>query len=509
MWPLLFLAALCHAVSIAWPFHFGFESGQALWALQLLSMVGLGFALQKAHSARHAFALGQGFATVALSATFWWLFVAMHTYGGLPAVLAVLAVVALAAALGLYYALACALWWRLAQKNPRQAALAFAALWTVAELARGTWLTGFGWGAGGYAHVQGPLAFYIPWLGVYGVGALAAWAGMALAQGKNGPRWQWAALAVLVLVSVAMPQGPERFSRSHGALTVTVLQGNIAQNEKFEARTGIVQSLEWYRQTLLNAKTQLVVAPETAIPVLPQQLPAQYWNDLRAHFQRNGQAALVGIPLGDNRLGYTNSVVGFLPESPKVLRYDKHHLVPFGEFIPPLFRWFTDLMHIPLGDFNRGAVAQAPFAFANQRLAPHICYEDLFGEELAQRFTEPTASPTVFVNLSNIGWFGDTVAIDQHLNIARMRAMEFERPFVRATNTGATVVIDHHGQVTHAAPRLTQAILVGEVNGREGLTPYAWWASRFGLWPLWLICIALAVFSFAPFLPAGPVGRQK
>ena len=509
MWPLLFLAALSHAASMAWPFHFGFESGQALWALQLLSMLGLGFALQKAHSARHAFALGQGFATVALSATFWWLFVAMHTYGGLPAVLAVLAVVTLAAALGLYYALACALWWRLAQKNPRKAALAFAAVWTLAELARGTWLTGFGWGAGGYAHVQGPLAFYIPWLGVYGVGALAAWAGMALAQGKNGPRWQWAALAVLVLVSVAMPQGPERFSRSHGALTVTVLQGNIAQNEKFEARTGIVQSLEWYRQTLLNAKTQLVVAPETAIPVLPQQLPAQYWNDLRAHFQRNGQAALVGIPLGDNRLGYTNSVVGFLPESPKVLRYDKHHLVPFGEFIPPLFRWFTDLMHIPLGDFNRGAVAQAPFAFANQRLAPHICYEDLFGEELAQRFTEPTASPTVFVNLSNIGWFGDTVAIDQHLNIARMRAMEFERPFVRATNTGATVVIDHHGQVTHAAPRLTQAVLVGEVNGREGLTPYAWWASRFGLWPLWLICIALAVFSFAPFLPAGPVGRQK
>jgi apolipoprotein N-acyltransferase len=509
MWPLLFLAALSHAASMAWPFHFGFESGQALWALQLLSMLGLGFALQKAHSARHAFALGQGFATVALSATFWWLFVAMHTYGGLPAVLAVLAVVTLAAALGLYYALACALWWRLAQKNPRKAALAFAAVWTLAELARGTWLTGFGWGAGGYAHVQGPLAFYIPWLGVYGVGALAAWTGMALAQGKNGPRWQWAALAVLVLVSVAMPQGPERFSRSHGALTVTVLQGNIAQNEKFEARTGIVQSLEWYRQTLLNAKTQLVVAPETAIPVLPQQLPAQYWNDLRAHFQRNGQAALVGIPLGDNRLGYTNSVVGFLPESPKVLRYDKHHLVPFGEFIPPLFRWFTDLMHIPLGDFNRGAVAQAPFAFANQRLAPHICYEDLFGEELAQRFTEPTASPTVFVNLSNIGWFGNTVAIDQHLNIARMRAMEFERPFVRATNTGATVVIDHHGQVTHAAPRLTQAVLVGEVNGREGLTPYAWWASRFGLWPLWLICIALAVFSFAPFLPAGPVGRQK
>ena len=509
MWPLLFLAALCHAASIAWPFQFGFESGQSLWALQWLSMAGLGFALQKAQSARHAFAIGQGFATLALSATFWWLFVAMHIYGGLPAVLAVVSVVALAAALGLYYALACALWWRLAQKNPRTAGLAFAALWTIAELARGTWLTGFGWGAGGYAHLEGPLAFYIPWLGVYGVGALSAWAGMALAQGKNGPRWQWAALALLVLISVAIPHASERFSRSNGELSVTVLQGNIAQNEKFEARTGIAQSLEWYRQSLFNAKTQLVVAPETALPVLPQQLPAQYWNDLRTHFQRNGQAALVGIPLGDNTLGYTNSVVGFLPESKVVLRYDKHHLVPFGEFIPPLFRWFTELMHIPLGDFNRGAVAQAPFAFAGQRLAPHICYEDLFGEELAQRFAEPTSSPTVFVNLSNIAWFGDTVAIDQHLNIARMRALEFERPFVRATNTGATVVIDHRGQVTHSAPRLTQTVLVGQVNAREGLTPYAWWASRFGLLPLWLICLALALFSLAPFALSGRVAHPK
>jgi apolipoprotein N-acyltransferase len=314
---------------------------------------------------------------------------------------------------------------------------------------------------------------------------------------------------LLVLISVVIPHASERFSRSNGELSVTVLQGNIAQNEKFEARTGIAQSLEWYRQSLFNAKTQLVVAPETALPVLPQQLPAQYWNDLRTHFQRNGQAALVGIPLGDNTLGYTNSVVGFLPESKVVLRYDKHHLVPFGEFIPPLFRWFTELMHIPLGDFNRGAVAQAPFAFAGQRLAPHICYEDLFGEELAQRFAESTSSPTVFVNLSNIAWFGDTVAIDQHLNIARMRALEFERPFVRATNTGATVVIDHRGQVTHSVPRLTQAVLVGQVNAREGLTPYAWWASRFGLLPLWLICLALALFSFAPFARGGRVEHPK
>jgi apolipoprotein N-acyltransferase len=90
-----------------------------------------------------------------------------------------------------------------------------------------------------------------------------------------------------------------------------------------------------------------------------------------------------------------------------------------------------------------------------------------------------------------------------------MRALEFERPFVRATNTGATVVIDHRGQVTHSVPRLTKAVLVGQVNAREGLTPYAWWASRFGLLPLWLICVALALFSLAPFAQGGRVERAK
>ncbi len=191
--------------------------------------------------------------------------------------------------------------------------------------------------------------------------------------------------------------------------------------------------------------------------------------------------------------GYTNSAVGLVPgsgtEGPAAYsyyRYDKHHLVPFGEFIPPLFRWFTSLMNIPLGDFNRGTVGQASFEWQGQRFAPNICYEDLFGEELGARFAEPEQAPTVFVNVSNIGWFGNTVAIDQHLAISRLRALEFERPMLRSTNTGATVIIDHHGRVTHSLPRHTRGVLVGQVQGRSGITPFAWWVSRTGLWPLWL-----------------------
>lgn len=114
------------------------------------------------------------------------------------------------------------------------------------------------------------------------------------------------------------------------------------------------------------------------------------------------------------------------------------------------------MMNIPLGDFSRGDVAQPSFVFKGERIAPNICYEDLFGEELARSFVDPDKAPTMMVNLSNIAWFGDTVAIDQHLHISRMRALELSRPMLRATNTGATAIIDAQGQVTQRLPSAVQ-----------------------------------------------------
>ena len=180
-------------------------------------------------------------------------------------------------------------------------------------------------------------------------------------------------------------------------------------------------------------------------------------------------------------------------------RYDKHHLVPFGEFVPPLFRWFTELLDIPLGDFGRGPLGQPSFAWQGERIAPNICYEDLFGDEIAAHFLRPDTAPTVLLNLSNIGWFGTGVAIDQHLQISRMRALEFQRPMVRATNTGATAVIDHRGVVTHSLPRATRAVLHAQVRGRDGAaTPFAWWAARWRLLPLWslgALCVLGALLA--------------
>ena len=459
--------------------------------MQTVSLAALVWVLSLCVSARQAATIGQIFTTSWLSATFWWLYGAMHTYGGLNGALASFAVIALAAALALYYASACAAYWQLSRTQPRAAALLFAALWVMAEMARGTWLTGFGWGAVAYAHIDGPLSAYAPWVGAYGLVALAAWLSAVLAGFARNGVGPWLAVVAVMVAGMVAPSVLPTWSTSTGNLSVALLQGNIPQDEKFESGSGVPLALQWYAQQLLASTAALVVAPETAIPLLPQQLPPDYWDALQHHFRSGQQAALIGIPLGSYSEGYTNSVVGLHPGQASVARYDKHHLVPFGEFIPPLFKWFTQLMNIPLGDFNRGAIGQASMVWHGQHLAPNICYEDLFGEELGARFIDPLAAPTILVNVSNIGWFGNTVAIDQHLQISRMRALEFERPMLRATNTGATVIIDHRGVVAASLPRHTRGVLVGQVQGRTGTTPYAWWVSRLGLWPLWLLAIAI------------------
>jgi apolipoprotein N-acyltransferase len=487
------LAGLTHAIALATPWD-----GQPLWWLQLISMTVLVMLLERTATAPQSAWLGGLFALAWLCGSVWWLWISMHVYGGLPAPLAALALVLLCGFLSLYYAGISYVYQRFRQRAQARSAIramVFASLWMFAELARDTWLTGFPWGAAGYAHIDGPLAGYAPWLGVYGVGFVAAWIAACLAQFHSCSRWMWACVfALLVLPSVAVLEGRER-GQSQGVTDIALLQGNIAQSEKFQANTGIRFALDWYQAQLLGNRASLVVTPETALPLLAHHLPKGYWEPIQKHYAQSKQAAIIGIALGDVQTAYTNSVLGLKPNQAQPYQYDKHHLVPFGEFIPPLFKWFTQMMNIPLGDFKRGPLSQPSFEWAGQRWAPNICYEDLFGDELARRFVHEKTAPTVMVNVSNIAWFGNTVAIDQHLQISRMRSLELGRPMVRATNTGATVIINHRGEVTHSLPRHTRGVLTGSVEGRTGLTPYAWWAGRLGLWPLWVW--AIAVISIA------------
>jgi apolipoprotein N-acyltransferase len=497
-------AGLLQAAAMAWP-----GSGRAWGSLQVLSLLVLCLGLLRSARAvgpertvaRLAAGQAAWFATAWLVGSFWWLYVSMHDVGGLPAPLAALAVLALAAALALYYAGAAAVWVLLVRRSgwlarPVLASALFAALWTLAELMRGRWFTGFPWGAGGYAHVDSPLAVLAPWLGVYGVGAVAAGLAMRLVLGER--RWQALRDCALVLALCwGLNVWNPAFTASAGVGQVELLQASIAQTEKFDVVSGVRDALVWYDQRLRQSTQSLVVAPETAIPLLPRHLPEGYWRDLQAAFSaRTDRLALVGVPLGDAQQGYTNSVRAMGPSGAPEYRYDKFHLVPFGEFVPTGFQWFVRQMQIPLSDFTRGALDQPAIAWQGQRLALNICYEDLFGEELAVRFRLPAQAPTALVNVSNIGWFGNTVAVDQHLNISRMRALELQRPMLRATNTGATAIIDHQGQVLGMLERFTRGSLVGSYEGRTGLTPFARWAAAWGVWPLWALALWMVAWAW-------------
>lgn len=428
-----------------------------------------------------------------------WMYVSLHQYGGLPAWLSVLAVGLLCMALSLYMALLGWTWGRWRTGVPWRDALLFGGLWLLAELARALIFTGFPWGASGYGLLDTPLQALAPWLGVYGMGVVwataCAWVLWSARRSDGAESHRWGrrlAPALMLVLVLGLAWGHQWSSPAYtqaveAPLQVTLLQGNVPQDQKF-APERQVEMLIWHARQLFAAPGDLVVAPETAIPLLPSQLPPEYWAQIKSAFDRPGRHALVGLPLGDFEHGYTNSVAGLSQQAAglqdQMYRYDKHHLVPFGEFIPFGFHWFVQMMNMPLGDFSRGPLAAPSFDVKGQRVAPTICYEDLFGEEIAARFTDLARAPTILANVSNLAWFGETVAIHQHLQIARLRSLEFQVPTIRATNTGATVVIDHQGRVQASLAPNTRGSLQASVQGMSGVTPYAWWAGRWGLWPL-------------------------
>jgi apolipoprotein N-acyltransferase len=479
----MLLAALAGAVTVFAFAPFGF------WPLQLLSLGYLFYQLGRDSTPRHGMRIGFAYGFGWTVAGMHWLFISMHRYGDMPAPLAALAVCLFGAYIGLYSgaALALANWLRQRWSLPVAAFLLAVApvAWVLAEWVRGWLLTGYPGGAIGYAHIASPLAGFAPVAGVLGTSLAAAVCAGALAMlTQRGRGKAFALLCVLMAAGFGLRQ--VNWTEAHGQpITVRLLQGNIAQQMKFDPQH-LGQTIEQYRAMITAGRADLVAAPETALPILPQFLPAGYLDSLRDYAAANGSHLIIGMPVMVGPDAYANSVVGIAPQGAPY-RYDKHHLMPFGEFIPAGFHWFVDLMQIPLGDLSSGAERQAPFAVRDQRVLPNICYEDLFGEEIAMQLRGPQAA-TMLLNVSNLAWFGESLAIDQHLQISRMRALETGRPMLRATNSGATAVIDPHGGVSSVLDFYTRGTLAATVQGMDGATPYI----RFGN-SLALLIAALAL----------------
>ncbi len=446
------------------------------WPLQFFSLAYLFYQIGQNTDLKRSALIGWAYGFGWCSAGVYWLYIAMHSFGDMPAPLAALAVCLMGAYLGLFSALAAsaATWLRRRWSLPLTsfALLVLPACWGASEWTRGWLFTGLPWAVSGYAHNISPLAGYAPLIGVYGIGTLAA-----VIAGALMLLTQRARLLAVGLIGALMlgGLGLHTIVWTHAAgkpISVRLLQSNVAQDEKFSEQH-IASTLALVRTMIVAQPADLIATPETAIVQFPQQLPDDYLSSLSAFAANSGSHLVLGIPLADTPTIYANSVLGVSPRSMVApYRYDKHHLVPFGEFVPLGFRWFVDLLRIPLGNFTRGAPLQAPFAVKDQLVLPNICYEDLFGEEIADQLRSAPHPANILLNVSNLAWYGESSAIAQHLQISQMRTLETGRPMLRSTNTGATAIIDARGEVVARLPAASRATLAGQVQGMAGRTPY-------------------------------------
>jgi apolipoprotein N-acyltransferase len=421
-----------------------------------------------------------------------WVYVSLHVFGAMPAVLAGIATAVFCALLALFTGFATWLQARIPASDTLRACLLVPAAWTLGEWLRTWLLSGFPWLAAGYGAAGWPLQGYAPLLGVLGM----SFATVSLA----GLLWIFVyrrrrivpAIAFVAALAAGEALRHVPWTHAEGApVRAALLQGNVAQEMKFRPER-YARILETYARLAEETNAALIVLPETAVPRFYDAVDPAYVARLEALARRNRGDLLLGVPYRTTPQDYYNSVVT-LGSAPRQL-YHKRHLVPFGEFVPPGFGWALRLVDIPMSDFVRGEPDARPLEVAGQRVAANICYEDAFGDEIRRR----AAAATLLVNLSNVAWFGDSLAPAQHLQIARLRAAETGRVYLTATNTGITAALDRDGRVLAELPQFKEGRLEVEAQGYSGATPYV----RFGDWPIVLI-------SFAVLAAAAVMARRR
>lgn len=463
--------------------------GQGWIALLSLALL---FTLWRGSTPGESFFLGWSWGLGLMGFGVFWLHNSITQFGGVNLPLAIFITLLFATGLALFYGLA---GW-LANRFPARARLllVYPAVWALAEWLRSWLFTGFTWLSLGYAQIDTPLAGYAPLLGVYGIGLLLALSAAALV------RWRspWLALLPLIWLGGWLLQQVSWSKPAGKPFRATLVQGNIPQQLKWKG-SQFRPTLELYLKLTDTprkkgadadqaAGSRLVIWPETAVPAYAHEVEESFLQPLHEHFTREQRDLLLGIPVRTDRQHYYNAMLS-LGASGRG-DYFKRHLVPFGEFMPfsTLLKPLMDRLAIPMSEFSRGDGGKPLLRLAGHHAGISICYEDTFGGEVANALPEAA----FLVNASNDAWFGDSLAPHQHLEMARMRALETGRYLLRATNTGISAIIDHGGKVITLLPQFETGVVDGQVTPRQGMTPYARWPD----WPLVIISLVLLGMAF-------------
>ncbi|CAG9297267.1 apolipoprotein N-acyltransferase [Celerinatantimonas diazotrophica] len=470
-----------------------------LWPIIFVSFAGLIYCLEHSQA---PFRIGLFFGLGLFCTGLRWVHVSMYLFGGIPLTVSYLLVFVLALYLALFPALACYLackW-----PYPRSAAfryLAFPAAWMVGEWLRARLLTGFPWLMPGYSQVSTPLANFASIVGVYGVSVIVLWVAAALYSAlcsftKSTSRRQGLIALSIIVVAFALGTVLKNVTLTHAEkpLSVTLVQGNESIATKWAAPNRI-PTLNRYWKMTRDSKADIVVWPESALPFTEYEAK-DYLKTMDHILTQRHQTLITGIIHQNQQTQqYYNALVVLGQKTADVAksqpyqyngpdRYYKRHLLPIGEFVPfaSILRPLAKLFDLPMSNFSRGKPDQPPIEVKGHHWLSAICYEIAFGTEL-NAMMKPDID--TILTISNDTWFGHSIGPAQHLQIAQMRAIEFQRPVVRATNTGITALINRHGEISAELPMFKTLALNGTIIPATGQSIY----QRIGLWPIYILFI--------------------
>jgi apolipoprotein N-acyltransferase len=452
-----------------------------IWPCSFLSILSLIWLFSKQQHAKGSFYLGFVFGVGFFASSVSWVFVSIYKYGGTSIILALLITSLFIIFLALFPAINLYLLKKLKLDNPVnwRFIIAFPASWALLEIFRSWFLTGFPWVLLGYTQLSSPLKYYASLFGVYGVSfivlLIAALISSLCWRFKRGRGCSYIIISLILLIFFSpifllflnKKYNKQNYDLESNKHIVAIIQGNIAPNDKFlfQDSSGLIKHIsEIYLQPTkdLAKEIDLVIWPENSLPLEVQDPDANaFLYDIDQFAKYNNFGLLLGIPI-QHRYKYNyfyNSVLGLGTATGE---YYKTNLVPFGDYVPleDLLRGIIGFFDLPMSRFVAGDLKQAAIKFNKHNLLATVCYDITYAEDL--RYRVLTQNPSVIVTVSEDGWFGDSLGPPQHLDIARMRAIETGRYVLRATTSGISAVIDNYGNIVKQAPVFKKFVLISQ-----------------------------------------------